>query len=65
MREFIAKNTSYKIVAGGHIAATGLPITSPCESVGVKYSFDDGSTLTILKEDAQSAPGFTPLWKLD
>tara|TARA_B100000508_G_C11258578_1_gene179940 strand:+ start:320 stop:529 length:210 start_codon:yes stop_codon:yes gene_type:complete len=65
MTTFIEKNTTSKIVAGGHVTESGEPITSPFESIGVKYQFDDGSTLTMLKEDAQSAPEFTPVWKLD
>lgn len=62
---FYRKNTTNKIVAGGHVTESGEPITSPSESIGVEYQFDDGSTLTMLKEDVQSAPEFIPAWKLD
>ena len=65
MRSFIAKNTTCKIVAGGHITENGTPIKGPLESVGVSYCFDDGTTLVMSKEDAQSAPDFTPAWQLD
>lgn len=58
MINFIEKNTTNKIVAGGHVTDSGKPITSPSESIGVEYQFDDGSTLTMLKEDAQNAPEF-------
>ncbi len=65
MRNFIDKNAINKIIAGGHITANGTPIKNPSESVGVEYHFEDGSTLIVSKLDAQSAPEFSPTWKLE
>ena len=65
MKSFNAKNIISKVVEAWHVTASNRPINRMSESVGVKYRFDDGTMLTISKEDAKSAPKFTPVWKLD
>ncbi|MEJ6534155.1 hypothetical protein [Pseudoalteromonas lipolytica] len=65
MKNFIAKNIINKVVEAYHVTESDHPIKRMSESVGVKYRFDDGTIQTISKEDAKSAPKFTPIWKLD
>jgi hypothetical protein len=64
MRAFIEKNSVHKIVSGGHVTDKGKPIKTMGDSAGVEYSFSDGEKLIMWKEDAKSAPDFSPIWDL-
>lgn len=64
MAAFIKKNSTHKIISGGHVTAEGKPINKMSGSAGVEYSFTDGTTLTMWREDAQSAPEFSPVWDI-
>ena len=62
MKKFINKNATSKIVAGGHVTSTGTPIRKISEQAGTEYTFEDGTSLIMWKEDAQSCPDFSPVW---
>ena len=64
MQRFIDKNAISKIVSGGHVTVDGKPITKMSEQAGTEYTFEDGTSLIMWREDAQSNPDFSPVWSL-
>ena len=64
MKNFIAKNKLSPIIAGGHVDQNGKPINKMTEHAGTVYLFKDGCKMVLQKEDAQSNPGYEPIWDI-
>lgn len=64
MAKFIKKNSYHGIISCDHVNTDGKPIKGKDKSAGVTYTFSDQNTMTVWKNDIQSAPNYTPKWCL-